>query len=624
MTYYEQTAADLSRRLSILRSRSKLFIISEVMAFALFIVVVVLFANGTMQTVTGLSSILVIAAYICVRRLDTLTDKEIERLEDIVSVCRRELDYMQGRFGSFDDGTRYINPEHPFTLDLDIFGKGSLYQRVCRAVTSGGADALSEALELKDGVHDERKDAIKRLSENVELLTEFKRFGQRGVADTDAVRRAFCNVSAIDLPWWAKSRPVRVVGTAYTVVFLCALLVSIVLQEHLLAMTWWCIINFFVIYFICNKSMKAMTGAIGGLVKQLGVYVRLVKIIEDYDIDEPVLAGLRSKVDGASESLQKLDDILQKLESRGNILGLIIFDMLFLWDFRILSAFAEWQDSAANSFDKWIDNVSEFDMLVSMATFGYNERDMTTEAKVIDTPKVVYEAQGLFRPFLGRNAVRNDFSVSDRNFYIITGANMAGKSTFLRSLGINYVLAMNGMPVFANRLTLSRFNLFTSMRTTDDLTHGISYFNAELLRLKQIIDAISPVKSVNNKPAQSRDEKMVSPETDSLPSGENRNDVSKRRGATLIILDEILKGTNSEDKLSGSRMFLEYVANRNVTGVIATHDLKLSAMTDEYPDRFHNFCFEIALGTDVTYTYKITPGVARNQNATFLLNKLLH
>lgn len=144
---------------------------------------------------------------------------------------------------------------------------------------------------------------------------------------------------------------------------------------------------------------------------------------------------------------------------------------------------------------------------------------------------------------------------------------------------------MMGMPVFADNLTVSQFNLFTSMRTTDDLTHGISYFNAELLRLRQLISSLS--------------------------------------GPTLIILDEILKGTNSLDKLNGSRLFLEYISGKNVTGVIATHDLELSKMVEVYPDRFHNYCFEIELGTDITYSYKIAKGVAKNQNATFLLKNIL-
>ena len=146
---------------------------------------------------------------------------------------------------------------------------------------------------------------------------------------------------------------------------------------------------------------------------------------------------------------------------------------------------------------------------------------------------------------------------------------------------------MCGMPVFAKRLRVSTFSLFSSMRTSDDLAHGISYFNAELLRLKYLIATC------------------------------------RENSHTLIILDEILKGTNSADKLSGSRMFLEYISQLPVTGIIATHDLELSKMSDEHPSRFHNYCFEIELTDNVKYSYKITSGVARNQNATYLLKGIL-
>ena len=165
---------------------------------------------------------------------------------------------------------------------------------------------------------------------------------------------------------------------------------------------------------------------------------------------------------------------------------------------------------------------------------------------------------------------------------------MAGKSTFLRALGINYVMAMVGLPVFAEQYEVSCFNLFSSMRTQDDLNRGISYFNAELLRLKQLIHSCK---------------------LSQLP--------------TLIILDEILKGTNSVDKLNGSHLFLEAISKMNVSGVIATHDLELSKMSVEQPDVFHNYCFEIQLDSPITYSYKVTPGVARNQNATYLLKKIL-
>ena len=227
--------------------------------------------------------------------------------------------------------------------------------------------------------------------------------------------------------------------------------------------------------------------------------------------------------------------------------------------------------------------------MVSMADFRYNHPEAEEAEFVSGSPEIVFDGKNLYHPFLGAKAVKNDFTIKDDNYYIITGANMAGKSTFLRSLGVNYILAMAGMPVFADQLKISRFRLFSSMRTTDDLTHGISYFNAELIRLEELLKFCRE-------------------------SAEFR---------TLIILDEILKGTNSLDKLNGSRKFLEAISKQPVSGIIATHDLELSKMENDASGKFHNYCFEIDLGTDVTYTYKIQKGVARNQNATFLLNKIL-
>lgn len=587
MKYYEETIANCDRELATRRARSKAFIIGEVLAFLLAIGAVALYTTDSDQPWNVGVAVLFIVLYLFIRRRDSLNDKAIARLEDVRSACVKEQKYVSCDFTCFPDGSEHDDASHPFAVDLDIFGTDSLFQRVCRTVTSGGNKVLADALKLADGAHDERREAIARLAESPEKLTAFKQWGQRGVADTAAVLRAFGKMQALRLPSWAKGKALPAFLTVYVVAFLVLLVGSVVTQEHLLEMAWWCIFNFFAAYLVCNQSIKKVTEAVGGLVKQLGTYVQLVALVEADDTDEPVIAALRQRTNGAGESLKALDNILQKLESRGNILGLFFMDMLFLWDFRILSEFVKWQQRYSGRFDEWIAAVSEYDMLVSMATFRYNESGLTTDATVVGDDKVVYDARGLFHPFLGRNAVRNDFTIVDRNFYIITGANMAGKSTFLRSLGINYVLAMNGMPVFADRLKVSRFSLFTSMRTTDDLTHGISYFNAELLRLRQILDSLAD------------------------------------RQPHLIILDEILKGTNSEDKLSGSRMFLEHVARENVTGVIATHDLKLSAMADERPETFHNYCFEIALGTDVTYSYKITPGVARNQNATFLLRKML-
>ena len=311
-----------------------------------------------------------------------------------------------------------------------------------------------------------------------------------------------------------------------------------------------------------------------------------MKLINTTEFKSAELQALKAQLSGAEASFEQLELILQKIDNRSNEVGVFIFNSFALIDLAIVRLFLRWQHTYEQRTKEWIDGLNLFDALVSMGNYRLNE-DRAVKAEISEENKVVYEAKGLYHPFLGEKAVANDFTIHDHEYYIVTGANMAGKSTFLRSLGINYLLAMNGLPVFADELKVSVFHLFTSMRTTDDLTHGISYFNAELLRLKKLLGSLH----------------------DDVPS--------------LIILDEILKGTNSLDKLNGSRLFLQYIAERNVTGVIATHDLELSKMEEEYVGRFHNYCFEIELGENITYSYKITKGVARNQNATYLLKEIL-
>ena len=343
------------------------------------------------------------------------------------------------------------------------------------------------------------------------------------------------------------------------------------------------------VYLLFGRTLKRVNQSISIILPRLGTYVSMIMQIVTSDLKSQegrdIIGMLSADEQNALKSFRLLKGIINDLDQRNEV-WVPISNALYLADYFIVRRFLLWQDRYMMHIEDWIDAVSHFDALVSMATFRYNEPD-ATDAELVDADEVVYEARGLYHPFLGQKAVRNDFSISDQQYYIITGANMAGKSTFLRSVGINYVLACCGMPVFADSLRVSLFSLFSSMRTTDDLAHGISYFNAELLRLQQLIETC------------------------------------KQNCHTLIILDEILKGTNSLDKLNGSRLFLQSVSTLPITGIIATHDLELSKMQQEYPDRFHNYCFEIQLSDEITYTYRLSEGVARNQNATYLLKNIL-
>ena len=592
--YKEQIAA-LAQSISSLRAKSRVFVMAEVLTFAISIGFVVLFTVFNDASWTLGVALCVLFLYFYIRNLDTKNDRKIADALALKLVYEKEVAYQTGDYTKFDAGERYLQPTHPFTFDLDVFGQGSLFQRINRTISSGGSDYLAESLsgkweslpttEVLKHI-EQRVEAIGELAKNEPFLSQFKAQGAEKPIDTAAVKEAFGSIHALQIPSYFGNPTFRILIYANLVGFYLSIFLSIGNFVPAFLPLWWGIFNFFLATFCTHKYIKLVNEAISKLKDQVRGYVNMASLIEKQSFTAAHLCELKANLSGAMASFGQLERILQKIDNRSNEIGIVLFNCFGLLDITIIRHFLRWQRTYEPITDQWIGASSIFDALVSMATFRLNE-DKAEEATVVGDNEVSYKARSIYHPFLGEKAVRNNFDIQNHEYYIITGANMAGKSTFLRTLGVNYILAMNGLPVFAEEMRISVFRLFTNMRTTDDLTHGISYFNAELLRLKQLIASLDP----------------------NVPS--------------LIILDEILKGTNSLDKLNGSRLFLEYISERNVTGVIATHDLELSKLEDENPQRFHNYSFEIELGTDVTYTYKIGRGVARNQNATFLLKQIL-
>lgn len=584
--YYTQQSTTLSQQIKTLRGRARAFVAGEIATFLGAVGCLALLTLGPSVTLRGVeiaAAVVLMAIYIMVRQRDAANDERIRELEDLRQVYDNELRALTGDFSCYDDGQRYADPHHAYSYDLDIFGASSLYQRMCRTATTGGSDALARRLQSVDGRSEEPlpgspfdkdveayRQEIDRLAEDEAFRARFIAHGVRQKIDTDAMRRALDKVGSVKVARaFGHNAVVSLVGLSIAGFWASVSMASMGMVSGLLPL-WWAMAQFFGVLFFTMRILKEVSAAMGSLHGQMRQMAGLARMIDP---------------EGA-KVFSSITRLLDGLDRRANILGLLLVDGLGLYDFFLVRRFLKWTDTDLPSLYHWIDRVVETDLRVSIATLRYNH-PRTTWPEAITERGVRFEAEGLYHPFLGEEAVTNDFTIADRHFYIVTGANMAGKSTFLRSVGVGYVMAMAGMPVFAERLRVSSFKLFSSMRTSDDLSQGISYFNAELLRLRQLIDTLQPADS---------------------------------KQPTLIILDEILKGTNSLDKLNGSRLFLEHVSDLDVTGLVATHDLELSKMEGE---RYHNYCFEIDLGDDVTYSYKVSPGVARNQNATFLLRRML-
>ena len=592
---YQHKAEETSKTLVSLRNRSRVFILTEIGSFLVAIGFVVLYTLLADAAWTLLCAVAALCFYLYIRRRDVLNDRKIKHGEALLGVYQNEIDYQHGNFSGFEAGEQYVCPQHPYTFDMDVFGVGSLFQRMNRTISTGGSDQLAACLSTEWG-HTKREDligeirmrmaAIDELGQDETFLSAFKSLGVKERINTAEVLKALTAIHQQSFPKIFHNPLLRYFCYADLLGFYVSIVLSVMGLLPSLLPVWWGIFNFMFSFLCGHKHMRVISELIAKVHTEVDGYLQVLKLINMTEFKSVELQALKEKLLGAEESFEQLELILQKIDNRSNEVGVFIFNSFALIDLAIVRLFLRWQHTYEQRTKEWIDGLNLFDALVSMGNYRLNE-DRAVKAEISEENKIVYEAKGLYHPFLGEKAVANDFTIHDHEYYIVTGANMAGKSTFLRSLGINYLLAMNGLPVFADELKVSAFHLFTSMRTTDDLTHGISYFNAELLRLKKLLGSLH----------------------DDVPS--------------LIILDEILKGTNSLDKLNGSRLFLQYIAERNVTGVIATHDLELSKMENEYVGRFHNYCFEIELGEDITYSYKITKGVARNQNATYLLKGIL-
>ena len=580
--YYTTHAEEQRRLLSRRSKRTPLFITGEVTSFIVFIALIGISTITLSKVLPFVLAAFALCAYVLIRIADNRNGQAIHKAKAMLKVYEGELAYLAGHFESFDTGDRYADPHHPFSFDLDIFGPGSFFNRICRTSTTGGSDVLASELSSTAN-RSSRYDLIAELASSTDFRTAFQAVGIDAKVDTN-LTSVVTRVAQVQCPNFILGLPFRVIAYISVTGFLLSVLSGALGLCAAGIPISWGLIQFFTAWGLTSRPLRQLSNSVDNLYHSLTSLSQLVDlIIQSSGVTTPEGKALLERLNDAPEAFRQLSRILQKMDSRGNILGLFITDSLFFRDIFLLADYIHWRDRYLKHLQSWADTVGIMDALVSMATFSYNEPS-ATRPEVIESGEIVFEAQSLWHPFLGEKAVSNNFSIADRNFYIITGANMAGKSTFLRTIGINYIMALCGLPVMAKHLRVSCFGLFTSMRTTDDLTHGISYFNAELLRLQQLLD------------------------------------YCKHQHRTLIILDEILKGTNSLDKLNGSRLFLQHVEQMPVTGVVATHDLELSKMSNEH---IHNYCFEISLGTDVTYTYKISPGVARNQNATFLLRKML-
>lgn len=549
----------------------------------------------TMPYVLLFSALALISAAVYVFALihDGRCIRDMERMDALIKACQNELGYLRGDFRAFDDGARYASPEHEFAYDLDIFGPDSLFQRINRTRTEEGSDRLARKLSVLETDIETIKanqQAINDLSGRFDWRLRFMA-GEKIQSRFVQLCREMSSKSQSYAPVSPAGKVLKMIPYASSALTLLALLGYIC--------DWWPGVWFSLLFFVqlavCiirGKKMQHTVLTTDKLHHEFKGYLDLLREIQQEPFQAEVLQHLKKQLfEGPENSIRAFRQLtrLQNLfDQRSNALMYVVLNGLFLYDLLLQRKFDEWMTRYLPHVETWVDQVSEFDALVSLGNYAANNPNNTIPQILTEATDPVIRACDTYHPFLAhKHPVANSFTLDKKRIAIVTGANMAGKSTFLRTIGINYILATTGAPVCAREFGFSIVSLFSSMRTADNLSRDISYFHAELLRLKQLIQHV------------------------------------RSQDYTLIILDEILKGTNSKDKLQGSILFLNEIARYNMSALIATHDLELARLEEKDASLYQNYCFEIELAHDIRYSYRIQKGVAQNLNASYLLQDIL-
>lgn len=508
--------------------------------------------------------------------------------ELLIENAENELKGIEYDFSAFDGAPEKANGSHSFSIDLDLFGEHSFFQSINRTVTEYGKEDLVEKF-LNPNDKKEKiiidQTIVKELSEKKDFLDIFRVCGQ--ISQTEHLDiKSFVSRFADSKPLSKSLWRFMPIIPPFIILFYLVISNILGLPSALGGVVYTLLL---LLGLLPMKWIVAKMNVFEKRMKSLETYSELFQVIEKGEFHSPELIDLQNKIRTqitASRAIKKLQVCANNLAQSQNIAGLFVLNPLLSWHIIYAIKVEKWLAENKENIDQWFDALGQFESYVSLAIFAYNHPEYNYP-EVADN--FVFEAKELGHPMIKREVcVTNDVEIAKHPYFlVVTGANMAGKSTYLRTVGLNLVLACVGAPVFAQSLTFYPFHLVTNLRTSDSLTDNESYFFAELKRLKMIIDR--------------------------LESGEQ----------LFIILDEILKGTNSEDKQKGSIALMRQLVANKGCGIIATHDLILGNLEKEYPDQIKNFRFEADIaGNNLTFSYKIREGVAQNMNACFLMSKM--
>ena len=525
--------------------------------------------------------------FILVRQYQKIT-KVVDITTALVKINKDEINYLSGNSVPFEHGAELMPPVHAYAYDLDFFGPNSLFQHLNRTSTQLGKVQLAQNLLslLPQQQIPDQQAAIQELTpklnwrQSLQALAATKKDNQQTV---DQLHRWVAQPSP-GLPIWSIVLmwllPIILIGALVGYYFQPAqFLLSIASSVFSLNL---------LVFGLFFKRIQQEIADFDRVHEYLRQYGLLAENIENEVFTSKKILDLTAKLknaDGmASVQITRLSELFGRLDTMANMMVVLLFDGLFLYHVHTLKSLLDWKKKHASSIPGWLQVIGTMESWSSLANFAYNNPGFAYP-EIRNDYSVHFEELG--HPLIrSEKRICNTVSFAEQKFIVLTGSNMSGKSTFLRSLGINMVLSGIGAPVCAKRAAVHPLPVIVSMRLSDSLSDSESYFFAEVKRLKEIMDFL----------------------------GQKR---------AFVLLDEILRGTNSDDKRMGTVGVLKKMVAKQAIGAIATHDIEVCNTTNEYPKDLMNKCFEVEmLGNELHFDYRLREGICQNKSASFLMGKM--
>ncbi|ACU02878.1 MutS-related protein [Pedobacter heparinus] len=588
---YQNKAAQQQKQIDGLKRKLNNISFSRLGLFIAEILMVALIINFGFEWFFGVLLFVPLVLFLVLVKKQTTVQKELAYTRALLWVYQNEINQLSDGKNGYDNGNAYADEYHPYASDLDIFGQGSLYSYVNRCNTNDGLDLLAANLSRANDKATilQRQEAIAELINHIAQTFHFRAELQDHKPEQ---LRVIKNKLQHELPGqlkFARNRTLRLYVKLVPFVTMGMLALAIGYGGLL-----W---QFFALVLLFNSgltffNLAAINRVYNGFGKgsaMLNAFAGTVKWTEDVKWNSTYIKGFfdSSKSDQpVSAQIRSLSAIIQAFDARLNIIVSAFLNLFLLWDLKCSINLSNWHDKSSIQLIKGMLRISQFEELISFATLSYNQPDWNFP---LIEDNFHFSASKLGHPLIPEKVrVLNDFNVTaNPTVDIVTGSNMAGKSTFLRTAGINMVLAFTGAAVCAAQMSVSIFNILSYMRIKDSLNDQTSTFKAELNRLKMILDAIQT----------------------------NQN--------SFVLIDEMLRGTNSKDKYLGSKVFIEKMIEQKTPALFATHDLQLSEMEEDHPEKIRNYHFDIQISEgEMNFDYKLKHGPCKTFNAALLLKQI--